>query len=391
MQNWDAPRGGAIGDARVHPPGSRDLTDKQRETLHRRLLERIGEGAISSDFDALIPEVFAYQFEHCAPYAALCRSRGIRNARSLSDPGEIPLVPTDAFKYYRIACFPPVPDEIRFETSGTTQGRPGVHSMRDTQLYDAGAMVRFRCSLLPERRPMRFFSLTGSPAEMPHSSLVHMIETAGRRFSLGGASEYFFAGGTLEFDRLVEAVREAAERDQPVLLMSTAFALVHALDAAREQAVTLTLPPGSRLMETGGYKGRSRELSREELYAGVGDVFGLPPDHIVNEYGMTEMSSQFYDRAAATDEGVVLDPIAHRVKLTPPWVRSRVLDPRTLEPAPEGATGLLAHIDLANLDSCSFLLSGDAAVAAEGGFVLEGRLAGRELRGCSLDYEAITP
>lgn len=367
------------------------MTDTHRETLHRRLLERIGEGAVSSDFDALIPEIFAYQFEHCAPYAALCRSRGIDDPRSVGDLGEIPLAPTDAFKHYRIACFPPVAGEIRFETSGTTQGRPGVHSMRDTRLYDAGAMACFRRSLLPERRPMRFLSLTGSPAEMPHSSLVHMIETAGRRFSLNGAAEYFFADGALEFDRLVDAIRDAAVRDQPVLLLSTAFALVHALDAARERAVALSLPPDSRLMETGGYKGRSRELSREELYGGVGEIFGLPPGRIVNEYGMTEMSSQFYDRTSTTGDGMALDPIARRIKLPPPWVRSLVLDPRTLEPAPEGATGLLAHIDLANLDSCSFLLTGDAAVAAGGGFVLEGRLAGRELRGCSLDYEAVAP
>jgi hypothetical protein len=139
-------------------------------------------------------------------------------------------------------------------------------------------------------------------------------------------------------------------------------------------------------METGGTKGRSRELAREELYRRAASILNLRTDRIVNEYGMTEMSSQFYDR---TEGGRAVDPVARRIKVPPAWVRSFVLDPVTLGPVAPGQTGLLAHIDLANLDSCAFLMTGDAAVAAEDGFVLLGRLEGLELRGCSLDYEAL--
>ena len=162
-------------------------------------------------------------------------------------------------------------------------------------------------------------------------------------------------------------------------MVGTAFAFVHLLDALAADGSRFRLPDGSRVMETGGFKGRSRTVPREELYAAIDGRLGIPPDRIVNEYGMTELLSQFYEPVLTGGA---------RLHRPPPWVRTRVLDPATLEPLPPGREGLLCHFDLANLDSVCCLLTEDLGVEppeAEGnGFRVQGRSSGAEPRGCSL-------
>jgi hypothetical protein len=138
-------------------------------------------------------------------------------------------------------------------------------------------------------------------------------------------------------------------------------------------------------METGGYKGRVKAIDSSDLYQWAAQVLRIAPGNIVNEYGMTEMSSQFYDRnlfepALASSES--------RTKFSPSWVRSTVVDPIHLMPVGEGEFGILRHIDLANVDSCAFLQTQDYAQRIGSGFLLRGRLADAISRGCSLDYES---
>lgn len=360
--------------------------NENREALAERVSRFIESMGASEPFENLGMEIFAYQFERCLPFRELCRFRKLDDPRSINALAEVPLVPTDAFKLYRLACFPPSPGEIRFETSGTTKGQPGIHVMPDTQIYDAAAMAWFRRHVLSDNLPRRFLSLTGSPAAMPRSSLVHMIDTAAGQFGIDRRADYFFEGETLDVDRLIQSIERAREQNEPLLILTTAFALVQLIEASAEQKLSLILAPGSRVMETGGYKGRSRELSITDLYERASDLFGIDPGSMINEYGMTEMSSQFYDR---TETAGAIDPVTERVKIPPPWVRSIVLRPSTLTPVEPGDIGMLAHIDLANLDSCAFLLTADAAMRHDQGFVLLGRLSGSDLRGCSLDYERI--
>jgi hypothetical protein len=139
-------------------------------------------------------------------------------------------------------------------------------------------------------------------------------------------------------------------------------------------------------METGGFKGRTRAIERHELYARTADRFGLPVANIVAEYGMTELTSQYYDDVLLTGEAV-------RRKASPPWLRARVVGPdgATLPP---GTVGALVHVDLANRSSCVAVATEDLGVAfddARGGFSLIGRNAGASLRGCSLDAETLLP
>ena len=130
-------------------------------------------------------------------------------------------------------------------------------------------------------------------------------------------------------------------------------------------------------METGGFKGRSRALPREELYAGIEARLGIPAARIVNQYGMTELGSQFYD-------SVLREPGAPRRKLAPPWTRVRIVDPLRGEPVPDGRAGAIVVHDLANTGSVLRVQTADLGARAGDGFEVLGREPGAEARGCSI-------
>jgi hypothetical protein len=137
-------------------------------------------------------------------------------------------------------------------------------------------------------------------------------------------------------------------------------------------------------MDTGGFKGRSREVTREELYGGLEERLGIHAAWCVDEYGMTELSSQFYDGVAGS-----AGPPADRVHRGPGWVRTVATDPETLRPLPHGSVGVLRHHDLANLHSVAAIQTADLGVTAEDGFRVLGRAAGAGPRGCSLAMEEL--
>jgi hypothetical protein len=188
----------------------------------------------------------------------------------------------------------------------------------------------------------------------------------------------------LQIEELRRSVGRARDEGVPVLLAGTAFAFVHLLDEAKGGPGDLELPAGSRVMETGGFKGRSRVVEREALYAALSDLLALAPERMVNEYGMTEMLSQFYERVLRDGGGPAP---GERSLHGPPWVRTRLLDPVSLEPVAEGEVGLLSHLDLANLYSISPVLTEDLGAREAKGFRVLGRREGAEPRGCSLAIE----
>ena len=305
---------------------------------------------------------------------------------------DVPAVPTTAFKRLPLTSTPGREPERVFRTSGTSRGAGarGEHRVPDLGLYRAAALPPLEAHLLPElagagRVP--FVCLLPPPDEAPDSSLSAMAGFAVERWGDEDRSGWFVdPDGGLDVDALATALAGLAEDGSPVVVLATAFALVHWLDAGRSP---VRLPPGSRVMETGGFKGRSRSVERGALYAGVSASLGVPVERIVNEYGMTELLSQFWEPVlAAGEEACPPDPGA-RWHVGPPWVRTRVLDPRTLEPLPEGERGLLCHLDLANLGSVARVLTEDVGVAVGGGFRVLGRARGAEPRGCSLAMEEL--
>jgi len=329
-------------------------------------------------FDALARAVFAFQFAHCEPYRRFCAGRG-RTPDTVEHWRAIPAVPTGAFKELALRSFPAHREAHVFRTSGTAAEQRGALHLDTLALYEASLLPSFRRGVLPELAPgarARLRILAPAPAEAPDSSLSHMFGVA--LAALGDAGSGFdVRGGALDVAGLLAALERACADDVPVALCGTAFAFVHLLDDLAGRGARLALPAGSRAMETGGFKGRSRELPREALYGGIADALGVPAQRIVNQYGMTELGSQFYD-------SVLCRPGEPRRKLGPPWARVRVIDAETGADAAPGALGVVRIHDLANTGSVAAIETADLGRTRADGFEVVGREPGAEARGCSI-------
>jgi hypothetical protein len=347
--------------------------DPERADLDARVLAWMREPGFEPDeerFDSLARALFTYQFEHCAPFRRLCRSRE-RTPERLTCWREIPAVPTGAFKEMPLRAFAPDRTLHTFRTSGTSSAARGELHLDTLELYEASLLPTFRRMLLPELggdERMPFVVLAPSRSEAPDSSLSWMFDVAVREL---GTTDSVIG---LDLERALAAL---ASTSSAVCLCGTAFALVHLLDALSAQERRLALPEGSRIMETGGFKGRSREVPRAELHAALAGALGVPASRIVNQYGMTELGSQFYDSSLARPE----EP---RRKLGPPWARARVLDPVDDREVKDGETGVLVVTDLANTGSVIAVRTADRGRRLGDGFDVLGREPGAEARGCSI-------
>jgi hypothetical protein len=318
------------------------------------------------------------QFEENAQYRALCEGRGLA-PDTLARWEDAPTVPATAFKHLDLITGPAGGVEAVFRTSGTSEGRSrrGRHLVPRLSLYRAAALPNFAAHLLPRGERLPLVSLIPSPAEAPDSSLSAMMGMVGEALC-PRVSWVVDAAGNLDLD----ALREEARPGEPLLVAGTALAFLH-LVSALGGGDRLRLPPGTRIMETGGFKGHGTEVSREELYESLTDVLGVPEERIVNEYGMTELLSQLYEPVLSGGGE------SARRHVAPPWLRVRALDPVTLAPLPPGQDGLLAFFDLANLGSICHVLTEDVGSVTEEGVHLRGRVAGAEPRGCSRAMDEI--
>jgi hypothetical protein len=331
------------------------------------------------EFDDLALRLFDYQLRYNAPYARYCERLGVTRDNPPASWEAIPAVPAPAFKEATLTTFDPAAAALLFETSGTTDGKPGRHYLETPALYDAALLAGFDRFMLANDAALRYFNCVPNPLQSPHSSLGYMMKRVAEERGDGKTGWYLRDGEPL-FDSLKSDLLQAVAESQPICLAATAFALVHVLDAMEEEGLRVSLPPGSRLMETGGFKGRSRMVSSEELYERTCDRFGVEPEAIVAEYGMTELSSQYYDRVHT---GAVL---SQRRKIAPPWLRARVVGPDR-KSMPLGEIGSVLHVDLANRSSCIAIQTEDLGIQHGDGLVLIGREIDAEPRGCSLDSE----
>lgn len=353
-----------------------------REPLVERVLTFIREPR-EHDFNQLALDVFAFQYAQNAPYRRFCEGRGIA-PDAIASWQQIPAVPTSAFKLVDLCCAPPA---HVFVTSGTSHGaeQRGRHGFPWLEVYHSSLLANFETHLLPDGARPRMLILTPSPDRLPSSSLSHMLEVV--RKTYGGKGSTYYVGETdMNLTALLTTLKEIEARREPVCLLGTSFAFMQVLEACRHERRGFTLPEGSRLMDTGGFKGRSREISRDELLCLYEEVFAIPEKFCINEYGMTEMGSQFYDNAL---RDWVEGRSRARFKEVPPWVRTRILDPATLEDLPEGEVGLLTHCDLANCGSVVAVETEDLGYRIRDGFEVVGRAPGAETRGCSLTVEEL--
>jgi hypothetical protein len=350
----------------------------------RAFMERAPEADFTpeysaTEFNRLAVALFPQQAAAVPVYGKFCAKRKISAVR---DWREIPALPTSAFKEYEVTSLPPAERASVFHSSGTTSQKPSrhFHNPQSLVIYEASLLSWFRRHFLNSAfrlPPSPFLFLTPSPALAPHSSLAHMLATIARECGQGRFTGQVDAQGawTLDIDQTVAVLNEAQSAQQPIALLGTAFSFVHLLDHCKSIQLRFRLPAGSRVMETGGYKGRSRVVSKLALRQMMTRWLGIPKTHMLAEYGMSELSSQAYDRVVPGTGGAFHFP---------PWAVAQIISPETGREVAEGETGMVRVIDLANLCSVMAVQTEDLAVRRGDGFELLGRDAEAEPRGCSL-------
>ena len=363
---------------------------------------RLAPAEVERQFSQLALDLFGLHYAHNPAYRCLGQARKIFPL-DVAHWMDIPAVPAVAFKEMEMTTLCADERTRVFHSSGTTDQPPSrhFHDVNSLALYEASLLPWFQAHLLgdldglvergrlgPLDQPA-VIALTPSPDHVPHSSLVHMFATVQRDF---GSRDSIFAGRlddaggwSLDVEQLLFALRKSMCANRPLLLLGTAFNFVHLLDHFAAHNIRYRLVEGSRVLETGGYKGRSRSLPKEELHALITKHLGIPGDRIVCEYGMSELSSQAYDHtiAGANVEGTG-KASDQRVFRFPPWARVTLISPETGREVGEGETGLIRVLDLANLRSVLAVQTEDLGVRCGAGFKLLGRATEAEPRGCSL-------
>lgn len=380
----------------THNSAFSDYAARLREFIRFSMVPKDGMAqnvSAEDGFNGLARELFTLQFEHNAPYRVFCQAQKI-TPQKIGHWAEIPAMPAAGFKEFDLTSLPAEERARVFYSSGTTGQTPSrhFHDAESLSVYEASLLPWFGENVLGEMSKMRFVMLTPRGAQASHSSLVHMFETIAREFAPDDSdfTGYTESNGDWSLDvektaSCLQSFGEGAKRstrgayaphaDFPVMVMGTAFNFVHLLDFITETKMPIKLPDGSRVLETGGYKGRSRVLPKAELHALITEWLGVPRSRIICEYGMSELSSQAYDHPAAS-EG--------RVFHFPPWARARIVSPETGREVGEGETGLIRIFDLANVRSVMAIQTEDLGVRRGDGFELIGRAAQAEPRGCSL-------
>ena len=329
-------------------------------------------------FNELALALFGFQFEHNTPYANFCRTEN-QTPETLADWRNIPAVPTRAFKSLDLTVLPEADRGTVFRSSGTTQANRSrhFHSHDSLAVYHTSLWPWFAEHLIDEstKRLLFLFPEIDQAAE---SSLAYMMDEVAKR--LARCERCFAADGQWRIDgqAAVDFLHDCVTQNEPVTILGTAFSFVNLLDHLDGVAIEFQLPSGSAAMETGGYKGRSREVQKPELHQAITNRLGIAGGRIICEYGMCELSSQAYDCKLGQANA------APRKFRFPPWARARIVSPETMGEVEIGQAGLLQIVDLANVNSVLSLQTEDLARRHADGFELLGRVELTESRGCSL-------
>lgn len=303
-------------------------------------------------------EIFYYQADENPVYRQFIRELSA-DTEAIDSPEKIPFLPIEFFKNHRIITGNHSP-ELVFESSGTTGSSVSRHYVADKGIYEKSFMASFRMFY---GDPADYFiaALLPSYDERKNSSLVYMAENLVRRSSYPASGFY-----NNNITGLLSGIKAAKVDGLKILLLGVSFAL---LDLAENHPTDLS---GVIVMETGGMKGRRKEITRGELHSILKKSFSLSEIH--SEYGMTELLSQAWSKR----DGIYY---------CPPWMKILIRDPQDPlaiinEP---GVAGGINIIDLANIHSCSFIATGDLGrLHEDGGFEVLGRFDDQDIRGCNL-------
>jgi hypothetical protein len=321
---------------------------------------KTGEG----DFNDLACELFHHQC-HANPAYGHFAASVQPHTSSISRWQDIPALPISAFKKAAISTFPIAEARVVFHSSGTTSTERSSHYFKTTRLYELSVLHGWPTH--PSGK-VRILAACPSPRSVPDSSLIHMFWVLIRHY---GDPISDFAP---EPENLAELLAGAEADGCPVWLLGTALSLHALLNYCDSKKIRFAFESNLLAMETGGFKGQAQSIPQEHFYQRLCKTLGISMFSILSEYGMCELSSQFYTRSGAED----------RSFSAPPWARWRVIHPLTGLPLADGERGALEIIDLANVHSVIAIRTEDIARESGGGFRLEGRIPQAPVKGCSL-------
>jgi phenylacetate-coenzyme A ligase PaaK-like adenylate-forming protein len=313
------------------------------------------------DFLNISMKIFEIQRNNNPVYKYFIDSLGI-DSLLIKSVADIPFLPVEFFKKHIIVTGGKAP-EIVFKSSGTTGVIQSKHYVTDLAMYERSFSEAFRI-FYGDPADYLIIALLPSYTEREGSSLVYMADKLIKMSSQKKSG--FFRTNTSE---MLDVIRKAKEDNIKVLLLGVSFAL---LDLAEQLSPDLS---GIIVMETGGMKGRRKEITRTEMHSVLETKFNLKAIH--SEYGMTELLSQAYSKGGG-------------IFYCPPWMKVVLRDPH--DPlsyfTEKGRTGGINIIDLANINSCSFLATSDLGrLLEDGGFEILGRFDNSDVRGCNLLIE----
>lgn len=316
-----------------------------------------------------VKQVFEYQFKNNKIYHRYCEALDDVSEKEIlgrvqDDISNIPLLPAKAFKDAIITTKPGEKPDLIFKSSGTSAMQRSVHQLADDNLYEQSVLQGFR--QFYDLDNVVIWGYTPGYADNPHSSLIYMIQKLIDQDN-SGLSRF------LPLDKALNesAVAEVNRQGKQLVLFGAAFGLLDLLEMNN-----VNLPSNSIVIETGGMKTHRREVSREELHQRLANGFGLDSTRIHSEYGMAELLSQSYATGSKWFRSV-------------PWMRVSIRNPNnSAKELPPYSEGLIGIIDLANVHSCSFLLTGDKGIMdKQGRFQVLGRWNPKDLRGCNFLIE----
>ena len=320
------------------------------------LEKKICEISNNSDFERTALEVYKYQFNNNKVYRELSEHLK-KNPDNVNNVAAIPFLPIEFFKSKKIVSEDRDP-QIVFTSSGTTGSSTSKHYVTNLDLYEESFLKTFR-KFYGDPSEYIFLALLPSYLERQGSSLIYMAE------HLINASNHPESGFYLdELESLSNKLMQLDSGSKKVFLIGVSFALLDLIEAKKFQL------KNTIIMETGGMKGRRKEMIREELHAHLKKGFGV--DAIHSEYGMTELLSQAYSDG-------------HGIFDCPPWMKILIRDPEdALTYLPNNKTGGINVIDLANLNSCSFIATQDLGRIKNNEIEILGRFDNSDVRGCNL-------
>lgn len=319
--------------------------------------EKIFKISSETEFEKIALEVFRFQYEQNVVYRKYCDLLNVEK-ENIHQLEEIPFLPIQFFKSHKIISLGKKP-EITFTSSGTTGTQTSNHFVAELSLYKRSFTLGFEKFYGPIEDYI-ILALLPSYLERKGSSLIYMVNHFIKK------SNFLESGFYLNnLSELAKTLKKLDSEGRKIILIGVSFAL---LDLVEKFQFKLN---NTVIMETGGMKGRRKELVRKELHQLLSEGFGVKNIH--SEYGMTELLSQAYSKGNGVFE-------------CPPQLKILIRDPEDpFQTLPENKSGGINIIDLANLYSCSFIATQDLGKKmGENSFKILGRFDNSDLRGCNL-------